>query len=79
MHYDRYVTRFVLVRGSLDDLFQGIFCGHECEGAQDQVVTTDMDTLATARYVKTDDLLNGIAGSLPVRQNYRHRPEVGRC
>jgi len=27
------------------------------EGIQDQFVTTDLDTLATALYVNTDDLL----------------------
>jgi Phage integrase family len=30
------------------------------EGIQDQFVTTNLDTLATALYVKTDDLLKGI-------------------
>ena len=29
------------------------------EGVQDQVVTTDLDTLATALYVKAGDLLKG--------------------
>src|SRR6266496_2782485 len=41
------------------------------EGIQDQVVTTDMDTLATALYVKTDDLLKDSPQLAP------YRPEIG--
>src|SRR6266496_3485325 len=41
------------------------------EGIQDQFVTTDMDTLATALYVKTDDLLKDSPQLAPCR------PDVG--
>jgi Transposase DDE domain len=41
------------------------------EGIQDQFVTTDLDTLATALYVRTDDLLKGSPQLAPAR------PEVG--
>jgi hypothetical protein len=41
------------------------------EGIQDQFVTTDMDTLATALYVKTDDLLKDSPQLAP------RRPETG--
>src|SRR6267154_1947761 len=41
------------------------------EGIQDQFVTTDLDTLATALYVRTDDLLKGSPQLAP------WRPEVG--
>jgi hypothetical protein len=38
-----------------------------CEGVQDRFVTTDLDTLATAPYVKTDDLLKGSPQLAPWR------------
>jgi hypothetical protein len=41
------------------------------EGIQDQFVTTDLDTLATALYVRTDDLLKESPQLAPCR------PEVG--
>ncbi len=41
------------------------------EGIQDQFVTTDLDALATALYVTTDDLLKGSPQLAP------RRPEVG--
>jgi hypothetical protein len=46
----RPAPRRSIPRGSPADVMGGV---------QDQVVTTDMDTLATALYVKTDDLLKG--------------------
>ena len=41
------------------------------EGVQDQFVKTGLDTLATALYVKTDDLLKGSPQLAP------YRPEIG--
>ena len=41
------------------------------EGTQDQFVTTDLDTLATALYVTTDDLLKESPQLAP------YRPETG--
>jgi hypothetical protein len=46
-------------------------CGDKSEGIQDQFVKTDLDTLATALYVKTDDLRKGSPQLMP------YRPDVG--
>ena len=43
----------------------------QCEGIQDQFVKTDLDTLATALYVRTDDLLKESPQLAPCR------PEIG--
>jgi hypothetical protein len=44
---------------------------HGCEGVQSQSVTNNLDTRATALYVKTDDLLKGSPQFAP------WRPAVG--
>jgi hypothetical protein len=46
------------------------------EGVQDQVVTTDLDTLATALYVKIDDLLKESPQLAPWRPKVGIKPEL---
>ena len=46
------------------------------EGIQDQFVTTDMDTLATALYVTTDDLLKDSPQLAPCRPGVGIDPKL---
>src|SRR3989440_9236950 len=54
-----------------DDLFQGVRQEVIDEGVHDHCVTNDLDTLATALYVRTDDLLKEAPDLAP------WRPRVG--
>ena len=63
---------------ALDDQFQGVaWLRRQGEGVQDQFVTTDLDTLATALYVRTDDLLKESPQLAPCRPEVGIDPKLG--
>ena len=60
----------------LDDLCQGVGLRVWHEGVHDHCVTNDIDTLATALYVRTDDLLKQYPDLAPWRPKIGLQPRL---